>query len=98
MTGSYVRHLPRSGASVNEVDNCAAERAPGNQREPVCIFFEAPLDRGLAGAATLAELEEGVVLRATDDRGVTQDLRLRVVDHGERRGSRCPDRKPTPTD
>ncbi len=40
---------------------------------PIVIFF--------ALYATLAELEEVVVLRATDDRGATKDLRLWVVDH-----------------
>jgi len=40
---------------------------------PLVVFF------GLY--ATLAELEEVVVLRATDQRGVPQDLRLWVVDH-----------------
>ena len=40
---------------------------------PLVIFF------GLY--ATLAELEEVVVLRATDEQGAPQDLRLWVVDH-----------------
>ncbi len=40
---------------------------------PIAIFF--------ALYATLSELEEVVVLRATDDRGSTRDLRLWVVDH-----------------
>ncbi len=40
---------------------------------PIVLFF--------ALYATFAELEEVVVLRATDGRGVTQDLRLWIVDH-----------------
>ena len=56
------------GSRLGSVVNAAALLAA-----PVVLFF--------ALYATLAELEEVVVLRAPDREGVRQDLRLWVVDH-----------------